>query len=282
MDTITGPAELKDASLARCTGIVCETRTFTASAERRHTMRTFMTSLVPVFLTLALAQPTLAQTGSSSPNIVDTQQLAPTASTPQTPAPGEALSVYGYASPVAEGIVVQYLMNPHGEVDGLLLSDGAQVHFPPHMEEELIAVVKPNDSVRVQGHRSFSGSVVQGYLITNTRSGQAVIEHEPSLLDHPAPPFLRNLTLRELNVQGRVRALLNGPGGEVHGAVLEDGTQVRVPPHVGNQLAGSLKVGDAINAKGYGAANQYGRALEATAIGISGGPLQPLLESARR
>jgi hypothetical protein len=93
MDTITGPAELKDASLARCAGIVCETRTFTPSAERRHTMRTFMTSLVPVFLTLALAQPTLAQTGSSSPNIVDTQQLAPTASTPQTPAPGEALSV---------------------------------------------------------------------------------------------------------------------------------------------------------------------------------------------
>lgn len=58
-------------------------------------MRTFMTSLVPVFLILALAQPTLAQTGSSSPNIMDTQQLAPTASTPQTPAPGEALSVFG-------------------------------------------------------------------------------------------------------------------------------------------------------------------------------------------
>ena len=78
--------------------------------------------------------------------------------------------------------------------------------------------------------------------------------------------------MRELNVQGRVRALLSGPGGEVHGAVLEDGTQVRVPPHVGNQYRAPLKVGDAINAKGYGTANQYGRALEATAIGISGTP----------
>ena len=187
MDTINGPDELKDASGLDAPALFA-VRTSQHPLKRRHTLRAFMIYLVAVFLILALAQPTLAQTGSSSPNIVDTQpQLAPTASTPQTPAPDEALSVYGYASPVAEGTVVQYLMNPHGEVDGLLLSDGAQVHFPPHMEEELIAVVKPNDSVRVQGHRSFSGSVVKGYLITNTRSGQAVIEHEPSLLDHPAP-----------------------------------------------------------------------------------------------
>lgn len=246
-------------------------------------MRTFMTHLVLVFLILALIQPTLAQTGPSSPDSVDTQpQAAPTPPIPQTSASGDALSMYGYSSPVVEGTVVQYLMNSHGEVDGLLLSDGVQVHFPPHMEEELIAAVKPTDPVSVQGYRSVGGSVVRGSLITNTSSGQVVVEHEPSLFDYPTPAFLRNLTLRELNAQGRVRSLLNGPDGVVHGVVLEDGTQVRLPPHVGNQLAGFLKVGKAIKAEGYGTTNQYGRALEATAIGISGEPLLPLFDSAGR
>jgi hypothetical protein len=174
---------------------------------------------------------------------------------------------------VAQGTVVQYLMNPHGEVDGLLLSDGIQVHFPPHMEDELIAVVKPNDPVSVQGYRSFGGPVVKASVITNASSGQAVVEHEPSFLDRPASPFLRNLTLRELNAQGKVRALLYAPHGEVHGAVLEDGTQVRIPPHMGYPLAGLLQVGQQVSVVGYGTESQFGRVLEATAVGAPGGAM---------
>src|ERR1051326_1074721 len=68
--------------------------------------------------------------------------LAQPAPTPSAP----GLSPPHQSSSVAEGTVVQYLMNHYGEVDGLLLSNGTQVQFPAHMEKNLIAVVKPSRS----------------------------------------------------------------------------------------------------------------------------------------
>jgi hypothetical protein len=44
-------------------------------------------------------------------------------------------------------------MNPHGEVDGLLLNDGTQINFPPHMTDELVGAVKPGQQVGIQGDR---------------------------------------------------------------------------------------------------------------------------------
>jgi hypothetical protein len=35
------------------------------------------------------------------------------------------------------GTVLQYLLNPRGEVDGLLLEDGIFIKFPPHLWREL-------------------------------------------------------------------------------------------------------------------------------------------------
>ena len=35
--------------------------------------------------------------------------------------------------PETKGVVDRFLINPHGAADGLLLKDGKEVHFPPHM-----------------------------------------------------------------------------------------------------------------------------------------------------
>jgi len=37
--------------------------------------------------------------------------------------------------------------------DGLLLKDGKEVHFPPHMSKAVLAAVKPGDHVKVRGVR---------------------------------------------------------------------------------------------------------------------------------
>jgi hypothetical protein len=175
---------------------------------------------------------------------------------------------------VVEGTIVQYLMNHHGEIDGFLLSNGTQVHFPPHMERNLVAVAKPNDVVSVQGYRSVGGPVMNAYVITNTKTGQSVTEQEPALLDRPIlPPHLKDLSLVERHAEGIVRNLLYGPRGELNGAVLEDRTIVRVPPHAAYQVARLLQIGHSISAVGYGTENTYGRAIEATAIGASGSPM---------
>jgi hypothetical protein len=144
------------------------------------------------------------------------------------------------------------------------------------MGDELVAAVKPQDKVTVQGYRHMGAAVVKAYIITNVSTGQTVVEHEPSFSHRPLPPHLRGMTLQELSAQGKVRVLLYAPRGELGGAVLEDGTIIRVPPHAGYQLAGLLQVGQPLSVVGYGTESQFGRVVEATAVGAPGGAMTPI------
>ena len=45
------------------------------------------------------------------------------------------------------GTVQAYLLNRSGQVDGLLLSDGKQLHLPPHLSATLQETVKPGDTI---------------------------------------------------------------------------------------------------------------------------------------
>ena len=183
----------------------------------------------------------------------------------------------GPSNTVVEGTVTQYLMNHHGDVDGLLLNDGIQVHLPPHMGKDLVVFVKPDDVISVQGYRIPERPVMEAPIITKTKTGQSLAEREPGPLDRPIiPPSVRDLFLTERHVGGIVRTLLYGRRGEVNGAVLEDHTIVRVPPHAAHQAAALLQVGQSISATGYGTENEYGQAIEATAIGSSGAAMAPI------
>lgn len=194
-----------------------------------------------------------------------------------SPPPGPGDLPAGRSTSAVEGTVVQYLMNHHGDVDGLLLSDGTQVHFPPHMAKDLVSLVKPDDPVSVQGYRSLRGAVIEAPVITNTKTGQSLVEREPSPLDRPIiPPHIRDMFLSERHAEGLVRNLLYGPRGDVNGAVLEDHTIIRVPPHAAYQVAKLLQIGQTISAIGYGTENGYGRVIEATAIGSSGTAMMPI------
>ena len=179
---------------------------------------------------------------------------------------------YAQTAPVSAGTIARVMLNPMGEVDGFLLSDGIQVKFPPHMSDELVAVVAIGDPVNIQGFNEYSGTV-KAFAITNTKSGQTVVEHPPE--PNRLPPHLRGAALREMSAQGRVSKVLTGPKADPNGVLLEDGSIVRFPPHIGFQFAQFLQPGQVLVARGYGTQNQYGRALEATAMGPSASALQP-------
>jgi hypothetical protein len=51
--------------------------------------------------------------------------------------------------------------------------------------------------------------------------------------------------------QAKVSRLLVNPFGEVDGALLDTGTVVTFPPHMGDQLAAAVKPGDTVDVKGY-------------------------------
>lgn len=70
-----------------------------------------------------------------------------------------------------------------------------------------------------------------------------------------------------------VRVIHYGPRGEVNGAILEDQSIIRIPPHTANQIGSLLQVGQPISVVRYGAENEYGRVIEATSIGSPGKPM---------
>ena len=53
--------------------------------------------------------------------------------------------------PAIQGRVGQYSLTPRGDVDGLILTDGTEVHMPPHLGTQLVFAVKPGDAVTVHG-----------------------------------------------------------------------------------------------------------------------------------
>ena len=180
------------------------------------------------------------------------------------------VQAFSPAAPAAEGKVSRLLVNPFGEVDGLLLDTGTLVTFPKHMGEQLTASVKPGDTVEVKGYPEAAGQI-KGYVITNSRSGQSLMAQSgPSKGAMKMPKHLQSVGLLAMSAQGKIRYLHYGRHGEVNGVILSDGTSVRFPREVSYQFEPMLKIGQSITASGYGTKNQYGKALEATELGFAG------------
>lgn len=186
------------------------------------------------------------------------------------------VQAYATAAPAAQGKVTRLLVNPFGEVDGLLLDTGTIVTFPKHMSEQLAAAVKPGDTVEIKGSPEAAGQI-KGYVITNSRSNQPLmVQPKPPKGIMEMPKHLRSVGLQAMNAQGEIRYLQYGKRGEINGVILAEGTIVRFSREASYQFAPMLKTGQSISASGYGTKNQYGQAFEATALGPVGQPPQPV------
>jgi hypothetical protein len=177
--------------------------------------------------------------------------------------------------PVAEGTVVCYLLNPRGEVNGLLLQDGSQMHVTLRAAQDLTKTIQPGDRVRVHGRRVSNIPLVQADVIINMTDGKSFTV--PYRLDLPMPPREERPTVNEMHAAGTIEVLLYDPLKEVvNGALLSDGTQFRLPPDVGEHFHASLKKDMDVVVRGYGIATPHGTALEVVAIGRKGHPLTHL------
>jgi hypothetical protein len=164
------------------------------------------------------------------------------------------------------GSISQYLMNPDGLVDGVLLSDNTIVRFPPQLGQQLIQTVKPQDLVQIDGFLEVQGSI-HAATITNANTQQTVIDVPPSPQNPPPGPISNSR--QSMSVSGVIKVLMHSPRGEINGAVLDSGAIVHVAPLVGTEQAHLFQVGAPLTASGYGTINSYGRSLEASVIGPS-------------
>ncbi len=167
--------------------------------------------------------------------------------------------------PTIKGQVAAYSLTPRGDVDGLILTDGTEVHLPPHLGAQLVFAVKPGDSVTVRGLKAQAIPVVQAMQVTNDATHKSVTDAGPGA----GPGGPRGPAGQPMEAQGKVKQALYGPRGDMNGVLLEDGTQIHLPPPEAQRLAAQLAPGQTVYAKGMGTASPLGKVIGAQAIGPS-------------
>jgi hypothetical protein len=198
--------------------------------------------------------------------VAGTTSSSPAQSPP--PAPEQPGSIYDPQQlPVTKGSVARYSLSPRGDVDGLILTDGTEVHLPPHLSTQLVYAVKPGDAVSVHGLKALRLPLVAAVSVTNDGSGQTVVDDGPPA--PPGPKGPRDTGRNELSTLGRVQMALHGPRGEITGALLEDGTFLRLPPPEAERLARLLAPGQTVAAQGPGLRNALGTVIDVRQIGPS-------------
>jgi hypothetical protein len=180
----------------------------------------------------------------------------------QQPSPSPGSFSYAIQQlPQFKGTMARYTLTPRGDVDGFTLNDGTEVKVPKHLSAQIVYAIKPGDAITVRGQKAYNMPLIDAVAISNDASGLTVVDRGPR-----AMAWADQL----VSVQGRVQAVLHGKHGEVNGAILEDGTTLRLPPPEAERFAALLTAGQSINAQGNGLVTPLGRVIDVHAIGQVG------------
>jgi len=163
--------------------------------------------------------------------------------------------------PETRGTVKQYTLTPRGDVDGLILSDGTEVNLPPHLTAQVVFAIRPGDEVSIRGLRARAIPLIDASSVTNVANGKSVVDNGP-----PDGPGSRTA---DRTISGRIASLLHGKRGEVNGALLEDGTELRLPPPEADRLSDWLHPGQTISIRGDLLDTPLGKLVDVRAIGTS-------------
>lgn len=182
--------------------------------------------------------------------------------------------------PEVLGTFERFLLNPHGDADGMILSEGLEIHFPPHMSVELCAAIRSNETpkIKVRGVRPRGGAVIVAVAI-ETMDGKRIVDNGPPKEhdEHKKPDGRATKSQHEpLHAEGIVRRVLHGPKGEARGALLEDGRIICVPAKEAKHIAQFLSRGQRLAARGQGLTSEFGTVIDAREVGPSADDLHPL------
>jgi hypothetical protein len=163
--------------------------------------------------------------------------------------------------PETRGIVKQYTLTPRGDVDGLILSDGTEVTLPPHMTSQIVFAVRPGDAVTIRGLKARALPLVEAASVTNFATGVSVVDNGP-----PGGP---DRSASEQTISGRIATQLHGRRGEANGAVLDNGTILRMPPPDAERMQALIQPGQSVTVRGTVLKTALGTVIDANAIGTS-------------
>lgn len=182
--------------------------------------------------------------------------------------------------PKTTGTLDRFVLNPKADIDGLLLTDGTEIHTPPHLSSKLLAALAPGGKLTVHGVKTRHGDVIvavaidpaQRERIVDTGPGHMHDKYEKS--PHPAEKHGKSALH-----QGAIKRLLHGPKGHSHGVLLDDGVVVRFPPHAANSFADLLVIDALLSVHGVSCTTEHGTVIDAEAMGMKP---STLIEVAKR
>jgi hypothetical protein len=169
-------------------------------------------------------------------------------------------------TPIArDGAVERLLINPRGDVDIMLLTDGAVIRIPP-TPSTVASSIQRGTAVHIEGESE--GSVIHASTVRGP--GGAVLASEPAA-PPPAPP-VPDEGLMRIDAAGAVMSILRAPRGEIDEILLSDGTIVKLPRRLANSIpASSLAVGTQVRVEGPGGRYPLGTALRADTLRLASG-----------
>jgi hypothetical protein len=203
------------------------------------------------------------------------------AQAPGTPATTPPLSTAWGQQTDISGTVKAFTLTPVGEIEGIVLTNGTEIHVPPHLTEQVASAVRPGEAVSVRGWNNGIPNFVIAIALTGQR-GQSVVDQgppPPGTRPPPLPPGQAAPGSQPARIQGWILQVLHGPRGDANGAMLDDGTTLRLQPQSVWQTASLLQPGQSVVAQGRSLSNSYGRVLEVESI-ASGQQIAPTLPAA--
>ena len=128
--------------------------------------------------------------------------------------------------PADRGELQLFTSTPRGDIDGFILTDGAEVKTPPRLSTQIALIIRPGDDVTARGLKAAKLPLIQAMSVTYDRDGRTVVDKGPEALSANAQGGARE----NHSVAGQVRMVLHGPLGEINEVLLVDGTILRLPP----------------------------------------------------
>lgn len=160
--------------------------------------------------------------------------------------------------PETKGTVKLYTLTPRGDVDGLILDDGTEIKLPPHLTGQVVFAIKPGDAVTVRGLKARALALVDGASVRNDATGATVV-------DNGRPDRAGT----ETTLSGKVTMALHGKRGEVNGALLDNGTTLRLPPPEAARWTNLLQAGQTVHVRGVSLVTPLGTVVDVSAIGTT-------------
>jgi hypothetical protein len=180
--------------------------------------------------------------------------------------------------PETQGFVERFITNRHGEVDGVLLAGTKEIPVlictPPHIAAEIEAGIQISDTINVRGVRRRGADIIAAVALT-ANCGEVIIDNGPGNEDGREARRCSSKPIRT-EAEGVVRLALFGPKGEPRGALLEDGTIVRIGPKEAAALVELLRPGARIALCGTGLQTKHGRVIAAERVGPERCSLRPV------